>query len=117
MDVYGDTGLVADSTYGRILLFGPDLEPRGWFGFKGTARCQIGWPMAAALNADGHVLVLDRQRALVTIWDPTARKCLGEFSGFGNAPGALYRPNDLTLDPTGRIYITPGYEARIQVFK
>jgi sugar lactone lactonase YvrE len=117
VDVYGNTVLVAVPSAGQIELFDLDGRPRAKIGFKGTAPCQLGFPVAAALDADGKVWVLDNQRALFMRWDPENNKCLAEYSGFGNVPGALYRPSDLSLDDSGNLYVSQGYEGRVQVFR
>ncbi len=117
VDVYGDTVLVAIPTAGRIALFSTDGEPRGQVGLKGTAPCQTAFPVAAALDAQGQVIILDKQRTLGMIWRPADNRCLVEFSGIGNAPGYLYEPTDLSLDAQGRVYISQGFEGRVQVFQ
>ncbi len=116
VDVYGDTVLVAAPTAGRVHLY--DLAGRHLrsVGLKGTAPCQSAFPVAAALDAGGDVWMVDSQRALFMRWDPRANRCLGETSGFGNAPGYVYKPSDLALDGEGRIYVSQGFEGRVQVF-
>ncbi len=116
VDVYGDTVLVAMPNLGSVRLFGQDGEPRGRVGIKGTAPCQTAFPVAAALGADGNVVVLDWQRMLFMVWNPATNRCLGQTSGIGNAPGYLYQPSDLALDAEGRIYVSQGFEGRVQVF-
>ena len=81
-----------------------------------SAPCQTAFPVAAALGADGTVVVLDWQRMLFMLWDPRTNRCLGETSGIGNAPGWLYQPSDLALDAEGRLYVSQGFEGRVQVF-
>ncbi len=116
VDVYGDTVLVAMPNAGSVRLFDLDGRARGKVGIKGTAPCQTAFPVAAALGADGNVVVLDWQRMLFMVWDPRTNRCLGETSGIGNAPGYVYQPSDLALDDTGRIYVSQGFEGRVQVF-
>ncbi len=116
VDVYDNTVLVAMPNAGSVRLFNLEGRPRGGVGIKGTAPCQTAFPIAAALGADGNVVVLDWQRMLFTIWDPRSRRCLGETAGIGNAPGYLYQPSDLALDAAGRIYVSQGFEGRVQVF-
>jgi DNA-binding beta-propeller fold protein YncE len=117
VDVYGETVLVAMPTTGRIEMYDLDGISRGGIGMKGTAPCQTGFPVAAALAADGKVLVVDKQRALFMIWNPEGNRCLSEHSGFGNVPGAFYQPGDLALDGQGRAYVSQGFEGRVQVFE
>ncbi len=116
VDVYGDTVLVAMPNLGSVRLFDLEGRSRGRVGIKGTAACQTAFPVAAALGADGNVVILDWQRMLFTIWDPRSNRCLGETSGIGNAPGYVYQPSDLALDAAGRIYVSQGFEGRVQIF-
>ncbi len=116
VDVYGDTVLVAMPNLGSVRLFDLDGRPRGWVGIKGTTPCQTAFPVAAALGTDGNVVVLDWQRMLFMVWDPGSNRCLSETSGIGNAPGYVYQPSDLALDADGRIYVSQGFEGRVQVF-
>jgi hypothetical protein len=117
VDAYDRTLMVAVPTDGLILLFDLEGQPLGFVGRKGTASCQTAFPKAAALDAEGRVLILDNQRALVSVWQVEGNKCLGQFAGFGGAPGALYRPLDMTLDAKGRVFISQGYEGRVQVYQ
>ena len=42
---------------------------------------------------------------------------VGELYGIGNAPGYLYFPSDLALDARGRVYLTQGFEGRVQIYE
>lgn len=117
VDAYGDTVLVSIPKDGRVYLFSLEGDNRGFVGFKGIGPCQSMFPTAAAMDADGKVIVLDKQRAIFMRWDPDTRKCQSEHYGFGNAPGALYQPDDIALDIQGRLYVTQGFEGRVQVYK
>jgi sugar lactone lactonase YvrE len=117
VDVYDETLLVSVATQGRVHLFDLEGQPQGQVGLQGTAPCQSAFPVAAALDANGRVLLLDQQRALVTVWQVEGNRCLGEFSGFGGSPGRLYRPLDLALDAQGRVFISQGFEGRVQVYQ
>jgi hypothetical protein len=50
-------------------------------------------------------------------WDLARGVCVSEHYGFGNAPGAFYQPSDLALDSSGRLYVSQGFEGRIQVYE
>jgi DNA-binding beta-propeller fold protein YncE len=117
VDVYGDTVLVPLPMAGGVLLAGLDGTIRGVVGVKGTGRCQAAFPVAAASDAAGNLLLLDQQRTLITIWNPADGRCLGEISGIGSLPGFLYQPADLALDGAGRIYVSQGFQGRVQVFE
>jgi hypothetical protein len=116
VDVYGDRVLVAVPSEGQVWICGLDGEVRGRLGSKGTSRCQLAAPNAAALTADGHAVVLDQQKMLLTVWALSGNRCLGEHYGIGAAPGFLYFPQDLALDARGRAYVTQGFEGRVQVY-
>ncbi len=116
VDAYQDTVLVAVPSDGLIHLFDHSGNRKGSVGFKGTATCMTAFPVAAALDADGTVVILDKQRAMFMRWNPKGNRCLGEHFGFGNAPGAFYQPDDLALDALGQAFVSQGFEGRIQMY-
>jgi sugar lactone lactonase YvrE len=117
IDVYGDVLLVPIPTDGLVYLYDLDGNDRGSVGEMGSAECQTMFPAAAALDDAGRVIILDQQRALFMTWDLEQGVCLSEHYGFGNAPGAFYQPSDLALDAAGRLYVSQGFEGRIQVYE
>ncbi len=116
VDVYGETVLLPIPNDGQVHLFDLEGRSKGTIGERGSAECQLSFPAAAALDDDGRVLILDLQRAMFMTWDLERGVCLSEHYGFGNAPGALYQPNDMALDATGRLYVSQGFEGRVQVY-
>ncbi len=116
VDVYGGTVLVALPMEGRVRLYDLDGRQRGGIGLKGTSPCQTAFPVAAALDVDGNVVVLDKQRNVGMVWKPDGNACLRQFSGIGSSPGRFYQPADLALDPAGRVYVSQGFDNRVQVF-
>jgi DNA-binding beta-propeller fold protein YncE len=116
VDAYGETVLVAVPSGGEILLFDRDGKARGRTGRKGGARCQLGYPTAAALDARGELWILDQQRMLLLRWRVEGDRCLSEHIGIGDAPGYLYYPYDLALDARGRLYIAQSYDGRVQAY-
>lgn len=116
VDVSGDTLVVAETSEGAISYYRLDGTPLGRIGLKGAAPCQLAFPMAAARNADGDFVVVDRQRMILMLWGRNNR-CLGEYYGIGDLPGYFYHPLDLALDARGRLYVTQGYEGRVQVYE
>ena len=117
IDVYGDTALLAVASEGEIRRFDLDGRLKGSVGAKGTAPCQLGRPTAAALTDGDELLVIDQQRMLLSRWSVSGNRCLGEYIGFGSAPGYLYYPFDLALDARGRFYIGQSWDGRVQVFE
>jgi hypothetical protein len=117
VDVYGDNVLVALPTQGFVHVYDVEGVRRGLVGNKGAGPCQTGFPVAAAMDENGDIWVLDLQRAMFMRWRVEGNRCLDQHYGFGNAPGALYSPLDMTLDGEGRVYVTQGFEGRVQVYE
>jgi DNA-binding beta-propeller fold protein YncE len=117
VDVYGDRVLVAMPKRGQIWTYDLDGGPRRRIGLYGTAVCQLAFPVAAAVTGEGEVLVVDQQRTLIVRWEPVGNRCLAEYYGIGGAPGFLYHPLDVALGPEGRLYVTQGFEGRVQVYE
>ncbi len=117
VDAYADTVLIPFPRTGEIGLFDPDGKPRERVGIKGTGPCKLGLPSAAALDADGNLVIIDQQRSMIVRWSLSDGRCLGDYYGLGAAPGFLYYPSDLVLDGQGRLYVSQGYEGRAQVYE
>ena len=117
VDVYGDKVLIAVPSLGLVYVYDLEGEPIRHIGRKGTAPCRTAFPMAAALDRNGNIIIIDQQRTIGMIWNLESGKCLQEFSGIGRSPGAMYQPNDLALDSRGNVYVSQGFEGRVQVYK
>ena len=117
VDVYDDRVLVPYPLIGQIGLF--DLNGRfiKRVGKAGATRCTLGSPVAAALDEAGNLVIIDMLRMFIVRWSPTTDTCLGEYYGFGDHLGYLYYPMDLALDGQGRVYVSQGFEARVQVYE
>lgn len=116
VDVYVDTVLIGVPSEGHVYQLDLDGNLERKVGVKGATPCMLGMPVAAALDELDRVVVLDQQRALFQIWEPESNTCLHEYYGFGNQPGALHRPFDLALDLEGQIFISQGFEGRVQMY-
>jgi DNA-binding beta-propeller fold protein YncE len=117
VDAYADTVLIPFARTGQVGLFGPEGELRKEVGRKGAGPCNLGLPTAAALDADGNLLIVDQQRSMIVRWSVADNRCLGDYYGIGAAPGYLYYPSDITLDGQGRLYVSQGFQGRVQVYE
>ena len=117
VDVYGDRVLVSLPSEGEVHTFDLQGERLGHVGLKGTGRCELGRPTAAALTEAGEYLIVDQQRMVLLHWSAKGNRCLGEYIGIGAAPGYLYYPYDVALDAAGRLYIAQTYDGRVQVYE
>ncbi len=84
---------------------------------RGTAACTLAFPTAAALAGDDELVIVDQQRMLVLRWSISSNRCLGEYIGLGDAPGYLYFPMDLALDRSGQLFVSQGFEGRVQMYR
>lgn len=116
VDVSGDRVVVAVPLRGRVLVYTLAGERVGGIGVRGSGPLHLGYPTAAALDSEGHVVALDAQRMMVTRWRIADNTCLSEHLGLGDAPGWLYFPYDLALDPAGRAYVAQSADGRVQVY-
>ena len=117
VDVYGDRVLVPIASHGEIRKFDLDGNLIESIGLKGTGRCELGRPTAAALTDSREYLIVDQQRMLLLRWSAQGNRCLSEHIGIGAAPGYLYYPFDVALDQRGRLYIAQSYDGRVQVYQ
>lgn len=116
VDVYGNRVLVAMPSAGEVWIYDLDGTRQGWVGRKGTSGCKLAFPVAAALDDQGIVTILDRQRMIVQRRALSGNRCLSEYLGIGMAPGMLYFPQDMALDAAGRLYVSQGFQGRVQVY-
>jgi hypothetical protein len=117
VDVYGETVLVSVSSSSQVRLFGLDGSPGKVLGMRGTAACTLAFPTAAALAGDDELVIIDQQRMWLMRWSISSNRCLGEYIGLGDAPGYLYYPMDIALDRSGQLFVSQGYEGRVQMYR
>lgn len=72
-------------------------------------------PTGVQVTNDGKVIVLDSERALITVSDLKG-VTLMSFGSVGKAPGALASPKGLAVDVNGDMYIADTGNNRIQRF-
>lgn len=117
VDVYGDSVLLALRSAAAIRIFDLDGRARGQVGERGGAYCRLGRPIAAALTDSGEMIIVDQQRMVITRWTVEGNRCRDEYYGLGNRPGYLYFPMDGTLDGQGQLYVSQGYQGRVQMYE
>lgn len=116
VDVYDDVVVVARPRKGQIELYGLDGDLERRVGDPGNTSCKLGSPTAAAMDAEGNLVIIDQLRMYIIRWQPTTNRCLGDYYGFGDLEGFLYYPMDITLDQDGRIFVSQGFESRVQIY-
>jgi DNA-binding beta-propeller fold protein YncE len=67
-------------------------------------------------DARGNVLVVDRLKAAVLIFDK-GFNFIGQFGSVGYKPGFLIVPDDIVIDSQDRVYITQAARRGVSVFK
>jgi hypothetical protein len=117
VDVYGETVVVALPSFSQVRLYGLDGTPGKVVGMRGTAPCTLAFPTAAALAGADELVIVDQQRMLVLRWSVASNRCLGEYIGLGDAPGYLYYPMDVALDRSGRLFVSQGFQGRVQMYE
>jgi hypothetical protein len=68
------------------------------------------------MDDEGHIWIVDQQRMVYSRWSIEENLCLAEYFGPGNLPGYMYYPLDLALDASGRLYVSQGFEGRVQSY-
>ncbi|MBZ0267167.1 hypothetical protein K8I85_03360 [bacterium] len=108
--------LVPGATLGRVIRISADGREKSAFGLRGTKRGELAFPVGVAEGPEGQTLVLDRMRHLILLYDADG-EFLNEFCGLGFGPGDLYYPMGIAIAPDGRVFVSQGYEGRVQVFQ
>lgn len=119
-------GRPAEAPDGRIYVPGADLRvvlvlsadgaPAGVFGRFGASVGRFVLPVGVAFGPSGEVLVLDRLRAKILVFDPQ-HEFVTEFGSLGFGPGQFYHPAALAATASGKVYVAQGFQGRVQVFR
>lgn len=102
------------SMLGTVYLFDYNGAHTSSYGYLGSTTGELTFPVSAAMNGDGMVLVLDKQRYNVLCFATTG-KFVGEFGGKGISPGWFYLPSYLATDATDQVYISQVFLNRVQI--
>jgi hypothetical protein len=95
--------------------FTPEGELAG-FGRPGSGKGKFGVAAGIAATATGHILIADRLRSVVMIFDHD----LGfkaEFGYRGGHPANLIAPDDVASDANGNIYVSQAANLGVSVFR
>lgn len=88
---------------------------RGW-GRHDMGVANFSLPSGIALDASGHVVVVDALRHEIKLFDREGN-FVDRFGGLGSRLGQVSYPSDVATDPEGRIYVADKGNSRIQVFQ
>lgn len=103
---------VGDTGHQKIFVFSPDLKPVATIGGKELFTK----PVFMAINDKlGRLYVSDGYENKIVVFDLEG-KHLFSFGEKGNAPGSLFGPQGVAVDPQGRVFVADQFNARIQVF-
>ena len=108
--------VVADAMNFRIQVFDEAGRPVCVFGEKGDAAGTFSRPRGLALDADGHIYVVDNQFENVQVFDPAGRLLMA-LGQEGQAPGEFSMPAGIAIDQQNRIWIADSLNRRVQVFQ
>jgi predicted small secreted protein len=95
------------SPYGSIKSFGQPGNIPGKFS------------IVAGITSDGkgNILVVDKLKCVVMVFDEETFAFKREFGNRGLAPGELIAPSDLVVDDSGKVYVTQGRRRGVSVYR
>lgn len=86
------------------------------FGRFGTGPGGLVFPVGVALGPNESILVLDRMRHKILIFD-SAYEYVTEVGRAGIYAGQFYHPLSIAATDDGRVYVSQGFQSRVQIFK
>ncbi|MBU1706695.1 hypothetical protein KKB28_02115 [bacterium] len=86
------------------------------FGYSGGGKGELSFPIAAAEDGQGGLLVLDKHRHTILQYTDGG-KFIQEFGGMGTSPGWFYHPRALAVNEAGQGYVTQSFMNRIQTIQ
>ncbi len=100
----------------RVYLMPPEGKPRV-FGKRGSAPGRFGVVTGIALDRDGNILVADKLRCVVMVFERTNFAMLKEFGNRGFKPGNLIGPDDILVDSQNKVYVSSLRSRGISVYQ
>lgn len=99
----------------KVVVYDSEGKRLFKFGGRGFKDGKFNVPVAAAMDADGTVYILDAGNFRVQSFDPKG-KFKFKFGGVGNSHGKFARPRGLAVDKDGNIYVSDSAFGNIQIF-
>jgi hypothetical protein len=100
----------------KVYLISADGKQRV-FGKRGSAPGRFGVVTGIAVDRDGNILVVDKLRCVVMIFDRTNFTLIKEFGNRGFQPGNLIGPDDILVDKQNRAYVSSLRKRGISVYQ
>ena len=100
----------------KVYHFSADGKQRV-FGKRGSAPGRFGVVTGIAVDNDGNILVVDKLRCVVMIFNRTNFTLIKEFGNRGFKPGNLIGPDDILVDNQNRAYISSLRKRGISVYQ
>jgi DNA-binding beta-propeller fold protein YncE len=108
---------ITDMRNSRVQVLDKDFElvtQWGSYG-NGSGQFSLTFPGIDVDENTGLVFVVDKLSTNVQVFDQNG-KFISKFGSKGTAEGQFKRPEDIALDPHGRIFVCDTGNSRIQVF-
>ena len=100
----------------QVHVYSPDGDALPPFGRFGTGPGGLVFPIGVAFGPHSTILVLDRMRHKILVFD-SAYKFVTELGRAGIWPGQLYHPLAIAASDDGRVFISQGFQSRVQLFR
>ena len=107
---------VCKTTLTKLELGNNDDKQTNCWGNYGKADNQFRYPFMIASDKDNYLYVVDVLNARIQIFNYRG-KFFGTISGFGLSSGTLFRPNGITIDESGNLFVSDSYKGTISSFK
>ena len=100
----------------KVYLLSPDGKTRV-FGRRGSAPGRFGVATGVALDKNGNILVADKLRCVVMVFERNKFALLKEFGNRGFKPGNLIGPDDILVDNQNKAYVSSLRSRGISVYQ
>jgi DNA-binding beta-propeller fold protein YncE len=109
--------IVSDADNHRVLIMGSDGEVLHTFGTGTRAGGPDGLnvPAGLATDKDGYIYVVDMLNGRVVKLTQDGQY-VRDFASLADTAGSLARPKSVAVDEAGRIFVSDGLQAAIEVF-